>query len=219
MSENKTGKYLKYAIGEILLVMIGILLALQVNNWNEQKKDHKTELSYLQGIKDDLRSDIRAMDSIIIMFEKRKEKFLLLDSLTRYDLMDKSYLKEFDPPLILVVPLRAFRYKSGSYNSLISEGKSGLIRNRALLDEIQDVYNIDYDRLHDFSDRLDQYADRILWELRKDRYNTLESWYLNESHVLDILSAAGARNSYGSLLKETRENVLKVIKKIELEIK
>ena len=38
MSENKTGKYIKYALGEILLVMIGILLALQVNNWNEGRK-------------------------------------------------------------------------------------------------------------------------------------------------------------------------------------
>ena len=38
MEKNKTGKYFKYAIGEILLVMIGILLALQVNNWNEKRK-------------------------------------------------------------------------------------------------------------------------------------------------------------------------------------
>lgn len=38
LMENKTGKYLKYAFGEIILVMIGILLALQVNNWNEDRK-------------------------------------------------------------------------------------------------------------------------------------------------------------------------------------
>ncbi len=38
ISEGKTGRYLKYAIGEIVLVMIGILLALQVNNWNENRK-------------------------------------------------------------------------------------------------------------------------------------------------------------------------------------
>ena len=38
MEQNKTGKCLKYAIGEIVLVMIGILLALQVNNWNEKRK-------------------------------------------------------------------------------------------------------------------------------------------------------------------------------------
>ena len=39
LTENKIGRYLIYAIGEIILVMIGILLALQVNNWNESKKD------------------------------------------------------------------------------------------------------------------------------------------------------------------------------------
>ena len=38
MSENKTGKYFKYAIGEIVLVVIGILIALQINNWNEARK-------------------------------------------------------------------------------------------------------------------------------------------------------------------------------------
>ena len=38
LSEGNTGKYLKYAIGEILLVVIGILIALQVNTWNEKRK-------------------------------------------------------------------------------------------------------------------------------------------------------------------------------------
>jgi hypothetical protein len=40
--ENKTGKYLKYAIGEIVLVVIGILIALSINNWNEISKNKKT---------------------------------------------------------------------------------------------------------------------------------------------------------------------------------
>ena len=43
MEKNKTGKYLKYAIGEIVLVVIGILVALQINNWNEQRKAHINE--------------------------------------------------------------------------------------------------------------------------------------------------------------------------------
>ena len=38
MEKNKTGKYLKYAIGEIILVVIGILVAIQINTWNEEKK-------------------------------------------------------------------------------------------------------------------------------------------------------------------------------------
>lgn len=51
LSENKFSKYLLYAIGEIALVMIGILLALQVNNWNEESKEREVELGILRQIK------------------------------------------------------------------------------------------------------------------------------------------------------------------------
>jgi len=44
MEKNKTGRYLKYAIGEIVLVMIGILLALQVNTWNQKRQQKKRNL-------------------------------------------------------------------------------------------------------------------------------------------------------------------------------
>jgi hypothetical protein len=54
MEENKTRRYLLYAIGEISLVMIGILLALQVNNWNEQRKARIKSISYHERILDDL---------------------------------------------------------------------------------------------------------------------------------------------------------------------
>ena len=50
MEKNKTGKYLKYAIGEIILVMIGILLALQVNPWNETRKTNREELELLVSL-------------------------------------------------------------------------------------------------------------------------------------------------------------------------
>ena len=42
INQNNMGKYFKYAIGEILLVVIGILIALQINIWNEQKKEQKS---------------------------------------------------------------------------------------------------------------------------------------------------------------------------------
>jgi len=46
LSEGKTGKYLKYAIGEIVLVVIGILIALSINNWNENRKSKIVDLVY-----------------------------------------------------------------------------------------------------------------------------------------------------------------------------
>ena len=55
--ENKTGKYLKYAIGEIVLVVIGILIALQINNWNESRKLQKNINTYLNQKLVNLRED------------------------------------------------------------------------------------------------------------------------------------------------------------------
>ena len=57
MEQNKTGKYLKYAIGEIILVVIGILIALQINNWNENRKNLISEKVTLTKFLQDLQSD------------------------------------------------------------------------------------------------------------------------------------------------------------------
>ncbi|WP_276390725.1 amidohydrolase family protein [Eudoraea chungangensis] len=57
--ENKTGKYLKYAIGEIILVVIGILIALQINNWNEYRKDRIREQAILKNLQIDFQTNIK----------------------------------------------------------------------------------------------------------------------------------------------------------------
>jgi hypothetical protein len=57
MEQNKTGKYLKYAIGEIVLVVIGILIALQINNWNENRKAHISQKVLLTNFLEDLKAD------------------------------------------------------------------------------------------------------------------------------------------------------------------
>ena len=58
LGEGKTGKYLKYAIGEIVLVMVGILLALQVNNWNEVRKLKQLEQTYYCKLSEDINQDL-----------------------------------------------------------------------------------------------------------------------------------------------------------------
>jgi hypothetical protein len=70
------GKYFKYAIGEILLVVLGILIALQINNWNESNKDVEKEQTYLKNLKEDLKGIIEAyevannVESIILLQSK-----------------------------------------------------------------------------------------------------------------------------------------------------
>jgi len=63
--ENKTGKYLKYAVGEILLVVIGILIALSINNWNENRKIRNTEQQYLLTLKEEFSFNKDELKSIM----------------------------------------------------------------------------------------------------------------------------------------------------------
>lgn len=70
---NKTSKYLKYAIGEIALVMIGILLALQVNNWNENRLLKKSELKILQQLNIDLRTNLDELQGIYAFIGRSRD--------------------------------------------------------------------------------------------------------------------------------------------------
>lgn len=65
LEEGNASKYLKYAIGEIVLVVIGILIALQINNWNETKKEIRILNDYLVKIKSHTQEDLRQLDTII----------------------------------------------------------------------------------------------------------------------------------------------------------
>ena len=59
--ENKTGKYFKYAIGEIVLVVIGILIALSINNWNEKQLQHGKDFEFLKSLKSELAIDTTSL--------------------------------------------------------------------------------------------------------------------------------------------------------------
>ena len=65
LEKNKTGKYFKYAIGEIILVVIGILIALQINNWNESNKKNKLKTSYITSLIDDYTKDTIQLNNSI----------------------------------------------------------------------------------------------------------------------------------------------------------
>ena len=68
--DNKPLKYMRYAIGEIVLVVIGILIALQINNWNEDNKKHEEQFQLLNRLKSDLELDINYFNKRIFDSEK-----------------------------------------------------------------------------------------------------------------------------------------------------
>lgn len=70
LSENKFSNYLLYAIGEIILVVIGILIALQVNNWNNHRNERAAEKTYLEALKTEFRTNLSTLDEAIGSNEK-----------------------------------------------------------------------------------------------------------------------------------------------------
>lgn len=75
MEKNKSARYLKYAIGEIILVVVGILIALQINNWNENNKIRVYELTMLQEIRDALETDTENLSGRISYLKRILNSF------------------------------------------------------------------------------------------------------------------------------------------------
>jgi Family of unknown function (DUF6090) len=117
-AENKVMAYLRYAIGEILLVVIGILIALQVNNWNERRKDTKFEHEILALIDQNLEQD-----SVSLSFELSNTKLAI--HLTDR-LLEQVKLKNYNDSLNYwmgkIICFERFRSQSSAYEMLKSKG-------------------------------------------------------------------------------------------------
>ena len=166
MSENKTGRYFKYAIGEIILVVIGILIALQINNWNEDKKSLKQEKTYYCKIAEDLQVDIRNIDSSLVTIDKQlesREKFL--KNLLKIQKDKQVIFKDFIPTF------RYYKFISTkpAIVDITSSGKLETLRNQTLKKRILSHYteqdnalkiiNINYNAVIERLFNIEKFAD------------------------------------------------------------
>jgi hypothetical protein len=137
LMENKTAKYFKYAIGEIILVVIGILIALGINNWNENRKLRNQEIIYLHNLKDDIVAQIRLLE-VYIDFEN-----IIIDHtndiINHYELnggfnnMDKVFPKMND------LSLRwTFSNANKTIMQMLNSNQINIIQNRKLKEELID---------------------------------------------------------------------------------
>ncbi|MFY0697960.1 MAG: hypothetical protein JXR11_08930 [Balneola sp.] len=126
MEQNNVRKYLLYAAGEIFLVVIGILIALQVNNWNEQNKNKKRAGILLEAIKADLESDIAMIDSVETLVDQQIAEFdKLQDKLTSPEVNAEKIIEliknEFNPLLGGIPGFNDNSYRSATSSGTISD--------------------------------------------------------------------------------------------------
>ena len=126
LMENKTGKYFKYAIGEIVLVVIGILIALQINTWNEQNKKKNLKNEYQNSLITDYTKDTIQLNNRL---KRNKERLTLLSS--TYDSIENGYYKTIEDYTKLYTSISAGirvtnTYNTNSFKLLISSGNIDL---------------------------------------------------------------------------------------------
>lgn len=175
LSENKFTRYLVYAIGEIILVVIGILIALQVANWNEDKKTEIFELKMLSEIKHALENDLEYFESMV-------ERMDLVDSASEVmtaHLVDQSVFIDslYDKPGDRFYGLTMgtiFQFNPGPYETLKISGINK-ISNDSLRNYVTYLYDFE----------LPRYEMLVNWEERDyaKQIETLES-FLGDVEVI-----------------------------------
>ena len=133
LMENKTGKYLKYAIGEILLVIIGILIAVSINGWNEDRKLKKGEQSILKDLKQEMIINLKALEFAIEENEKSFQTAIEMRALFKdraaFDKLTDSMFYEKIRKLNWNV---TYDSQNGILNSIISSGQINQLSNKEL---------------------------------------------------------------------------------------
>lgn len=94
LSEGKTGKYLKYAIGEIVLVVIGILIALQINNWNQQRILEKQSQQVLLNLREEINENKTELESAIEFLKQRVDRRLEYLNSSDQNISDSEKIKK-----------------------------------------------------------------------------------------------------------------------------
>ncbi|MBN4084869.1 hypothetical protein JYT89_00845, partial [Flavobacteriaceae bacterium AH-315-B10] len=172
IKENKTSKYLLYAIGEILLVVIGILIALGINNWNSQNKAKKTEIEYYCRIIEDFDIDLENIDQRYSKAEEQIEiaKSLIIDlhSLTK----DKNYLMN---TYLTVLRTDGFYPSKAAFDDIKSSGNLNLLTNLKVKNSLIRYYT----DLDNITTQLNQNIEQII-------QRSFDYQYINELGFQEI---------------------------------
>jgi hypothetical protein len=180
MEKNKTGKYFKYATGEIILVVIGILIALQINNWNELKKQKLVEIEILDGIRNDILLDTIDLNSNISGYElMEKGDSLVLDHLINKKKMEKRLIQYLGYSIYgdMILNLHRSHFEEAKINGL------SIISNKSLRNRISRLYEFTYETLKVLENSTESFDYESLLSPEFNQYFGLDSSGLTLSNA------------------------------------
>jgi hypothetical protein len=140
LNENRLGKYSLYAIGEILLVVIGILIALQINNQNDLRKDRIKEIHYLKNIKTDLNINLLEMDRYLeIRTENIEAAKRIIEHFEGKPITDFT---AFNADGVKIYSWQKFYQNNNTFQELVNSGNLALLSNDSIKKKLLDIESL-----------------------------------------------------------------------------
>ena len=194
ISQNQMSKYFKYAIGEILLVVIGILMALQINNWNEQRKIKNQEIAILKSFKKTINEDFEFLNASLKRYSASRNS---IDYLINHIEQDLPYIDSLKFHFGNLNVLHRLAINVSVFENLKSKGFD-LISNDSLKEEIINFYDFAQNALRTNFEAYRQIIDNgsntvyrkhfdAFWEpVSRELYSTEESPF-GKDHLIVVM--------------------------------
>ena len=218
---NQTGKYFKYAFGEILLVVIGILIALQINNWNEERKDTSELNQYKQRLIKQFQKDSTDLWSFNEGSNYMMPIFNTLDSIFRENLNGNINKDSLIKIPVFITLQSEFISETYALNELNNTGKMSLIKNDTLKDKLTE-YQVLIEQQHNIigrtKNKFDEF-DKLLIRKAKfaDRHYLIkaneidEDAFMNEYWFID--ATRKAQQLIYQDITQTNHEIIKLLRK------
>ena len=128
-------RYLTYALGEILLIMVGVLLAFQVGNWNDNRKNKKTEIAYYKNIQRQLNDDKKIINFNIAYNNKYLGQFVFANKLIAEN--DRSKMDTLSKISLKLIRYSDFHRASNIYETIVNSGQIKMLQNQKIIEDLQ----------------------------------------------------------------------------------
>ena len=145
LSENKFSKYILYAIGEIILVVIGILIALQINNWNQSRLSEKLETKYYERLLEDVREERGILQATLNY--SNQVRFHAKNAISVFENSEDMNPNPIDNLIDMyqASQLHDPNSAASTYKELIASGQINLIQNDSFKTALIRYFEIDWD--------------------------------------------------------------------------
>lgn len=185
LQENRFKKYLLYALGEIFLVMVGILLALHISNINQEKENEKKEVWYLNNIAEDLVYQESILTDMVLYYE---ECIIIENTIINDFYKDYSFNKidSLNYKLDYLMTTSSFPKADNTYNQLVTTGDFKLIRRDNLRINIINYSLLDASNFKSFDNDLNNIFYKTIYPVINTYYQVL--LYEDDENELDINS-------------------------------